>query len=185
MSTIVEDLVGNEDTGYQSALQKKVDSYIDLIPKPVQTAFNEVTVGQGSKLHNLLSEATQFSDFSAKYTLAKYQLEKGMSKEKAIYEAQMSFINYDIPTNQFLDYMNRLGLMVFTKFFLRFQRALTRLAINAPVSSVMGHYAVEYAGGQGVYDPFVLNRLGNPLDGSVFLLPDAVGSVITLSLIHI
>lgn len=102
-----------------------------------------------------------------------------MNKEKAIYEAQMSFINYDIPTNQFLDYMNRVGFMMFTKFFLRFQRVMTKLAINAPVSSVMGHYAVEYAGGQGVYDPFVLNRLGNPLDGSLLLLPDAVGSVIT------
>lgn len=179
MSTIVEDLVGNEDTGYKSELQKKVDSYVDLIPKPIQKGLNEVTMGQGSKLHNLLSEATQFSDFSAKYTLAKFMQENNLSKEKSIYEAQLSFINYDIPTNQFLDYMNRLGLMVFTKFFLRFQRALTRMAINAPISSVMGHYAVEYAGGQGLYDPFILNRLGNPLDGSLLLLPDAVGSILT------
>lgn len=102
-----------------------------------------------------------------------------MNKEKAIYEVQMSFINYDIPTHQFLDYMNRVGFMMFTKFFLRFQRVMTKLAINAPVSSLMGHYAVEYAGGQGVYDPFILNRLGNPLDGSLLLLPDAVGSIIT------
>lgn len=181
MSTIVEDLTKPNETSYKTELQKKVDSYVDLIPKPISNTFNELTIGQGSMLHNFLSEATQFSDLSAKYTLAKYLHENGTDKDKAIYEAQLSFINYDIPTNQFLDYMNRMGLMMFTKFFLRFQRVMVKLAYNAPVSSLMGHYAVEYMGGQGVYDPFWLNRLGNPLELSVLNLPDAMGEVVSVN----
>lgn len=183
MSTIVEDLTKPNETSYKTELQKKVDSYVDLIPKPISNAINELTIGQGSVLHNFLSEATQFSDLSAKYTLAKYLHENGTDKDKAIYEAQLSFINYDIPTNQFLDYMNRMGLMMFTKFFLRFQRVMVKLAYNAPVSSLMGHYAVEYMGGQGVYDPFWLNRLGNPLELSVFNLPNAMGEVISANVL--
>ena len=183
MSTIVEDLTKPNETSYKTELQKKVDSYVDLIPKPISNTFNELTIGQGSMLHNFLSEATQFSDLSAKYTLAKYLHENGTDKDKAIYEAQLSFINYDIPTNQFLDYMNRIGLMMFTKFFLRFQRVMVKLAYNAPVSSLMGHYAVEYMGGQGVYDPFWLNRLGNPLELSVFNLPNAMGEVISANVL--
>lgn len=183
MSTIVEDLSKPDETNYKTELQKKVDSYVDLIPKPISNTFNELTIGQGSVLHNFLSEATQFSDLSAKYTLAKYLHENGTDKDKAIYEAQLSFINYDIPTNQFLDYMNRMGLMMFTKFFLRFQRVMVKLAYNAPVSSLMGHYAVEYMGGQGVYDPFWLNRLGNPLELSVFNLPNAMGEVISANVL--
>lgn len=181
MSTIVEDLTKPNETSYKTELQKKVDSYVDLIPKPISNTFNELTIGQGSMLHNFLSEATQFSDLSAKYTLAKYLHENGTDKDKAIYEAQLSFINYDIPTNQFLDYMNRMGLMMFTKFFLRFQRVMVKLAYNAPVSSLMGHYAVEYMGGQGVYDPFWLNRLGNPLELSVFNLPNAMSEVVSVN----
>lgn len=181
MSTIVEDLSKPDETSYKTELQKKVDSYVDLIPKPISNAINELTIGQGSVLHNFLSEATQFSDLSAKYTLAKYLQENGTDKDKAIYEAQLSFINYDIPTNQFLDYMNRMGLMMFTKFFLRFQRVMVKLAYNAPVSSLMGHYAVEYMGGQGVYDPFWLNRLGNPLELSVFNLPNAMSEVVSVN----
>lgn len=181
MSTIVEDLSKPNETSYKTELQKKVDSYVDLIPKPISNTFNELTIGQGSMLHNFLSEATQFSDLSAKYTLAKYLHENGTDKDKAIYEAQLSFINYDIPTNQFLDYMNRMGLMMFTKFFLRFQRVMVKLAYNAPVSSLMGHYAVEYMGGQGVYDPFWLNRLGNPLELSVFNLPNAMSEVVSVN----
>lgn len=183
MSTIVEDLTKPNETSYKTELQKKVDSYVDLIPKPISNAINELTIGDGSMLHNFLSEATQFSDLSAKYTLAKYLHENGTDKDKAIYEAQLSFINYDIPTNQFLDYMNRMGLMMFTKFFLRFQRVMVKLAYNAPVSSLMGHYAVEYMGGQGVYDPFWLNRLGNPLELSVFNLPNAMGEVISANVL--
>ena len=181
MSTIVEDLTKPNETSYKTELQKKVDSYVDLIPKPISNAINELTIGDGSMLHNFLSEATQFSDLSAKYTLAKYLHENGTDKDKAIYEAQLNFINYDIPTNQFLDYMNRMGLMMFTKFFLRFQRVMVKLAYNAPVSSLMGHYAVEYMGGQGVYDPFWLNRLGNPLELSVLNLPDAMGEVVSVN----
>lgn len=181
MSTIVEDLTKPNETSYKTELQKKVDSYVDLIPKPISNAINELTIGDGSVLHNFLSEATQFSDLSAKYTLAKYLHENGTDKDKAIYEAQLSFINYDIPTNQFLDYMNRMGLMMFTKFFLRFQRVMVKLAYNAPVSSLMGHYAVEYMGGQGVYDPFWLNRLGNPLELSVFNLPNAMSEVVSVN----
>lgn len=181
MSTIVEDLTKPNETSYKTELQKKVDSYVDLIPKPISNTFNELTIGQGSMLHNFLSEATQFSDLSAKYTLAKYLHENGTDKDKAIYEAQLSFINYDIPTNQFLDYMNRMGLMMFTKFFLRFQRVMVKLAYNAPVSSLIGHYVVEYVGGQGVYDPFWLNRLGNPLESSVFNLPNAMGEVVSVN----
>ena len=181
MSTIVEDLSKPDETNYKTELQKKVDSYVDLIPKPISNATNELTIGDGSVLHNFLSEATQFSDLSAKYTLAKYLHENGTDKDKAIYEAQLSFINYDIPTNQFLDYMNRMGLMMFTKFFLRFQRVMVKLAYNAPVSSLMGHYAVEYMGGQGVYDPFWLNRLDNPLELSVLNLPDAMGEVVSVN----
>lgn len=183
MSTIVEDLSKPNETSYKTELQKKVDSYVDLIPKPISNTFNELTIGDGSVLHNFLSEATQFSDLSAKYTLAKYLHENGTDKDKAIYEAQLSFINYDIPTNQFLDYMNRMGLMMFTKFFLRFQRVMVKLAYNAPVSSLMGHYAVEYMGGQGVYDPFWLNRLGNPLESSVFNLPNAMGEVVSVNVL--
>lgn len=183
MSTIVEDLSKPDETSYKTELQKKVDSYVDLIPKPISNTFNELTIGDGSVLHNFLSEATQFSDLSAKYTLARYLQENGTSKDKAIYEAQLSFINYDIPTNQFLDYMNRMGLMMFTKFFLRFQRTMVKLAYNAPVSSLMGHYAVEYMGGQGVYDPFWLNRLGNPLESSVFNLPNAMGEVVSVNVL--
>lgn len=183
MSTIVEDLSKPNETSYKTELQKKVDSYVDLIPKPISNTFNELTIGDGSVLHNFLSEATQFSDLSAKYTLAKYLHENGTDKDKAIYEAQLSFINYDIPTNQFLDYMNRMGLMMFTKFFLRFQRTMVKLAYNAPVSSLMGHYAVEYMGGQGVYDPFWLNRLGNPLESSVFNLPNAMGEVVSVNVL--
>lgn len=183
MSTIVEDLTKPNETSYKTELQKKVDSYVDLIPKPISNAINELTIGDGSVLHNFLSEATQFSDLSAKYTLAKYLHENGTDKDKAIYEAQLSFINYDIPTNQFLDYMNRMGLMMFTKFFLRFQRVMVKLAYNAPVSSLMGHYAVEYMGGQGVYDTFWLNRLGNPLELSVFNLPNAMSEVISANVL--
>lgn len=181
LSTIVEDL-DTKDKAFKSPLETTLDKYLNKIPKPIRNTMGTVTLDKGTVGHNFLSEATQFSDFSAKYVLAKYNQEKGMNVQDAIYESQINFINYDMPTNKFLDYMNRMGFMMFTKFFLRFQQTLIKMAFKAPVLSGLQHGLVEQLGGQGIYEPFIINRFGNPFDGSIFIAPDASGEVLTNAL---
>lgn len=72
---------------------------------------------------------------------------------------------------------------MFTKFFLRFQRFLVKSSLNAPITTIMGHYSVEMMGGQGLLDPFVLNRLGNPLDESVLNLYSAVDNSLGMGML--
>lgn len=182
MSTIVEDLSLQEDK-YKTPLQESMDKYLELIPKPIRDVVGVLTLDKGTLGHNFLSEATQFSDLSAKYVLAKYNMDKGMDLQNALYESQINFINYDIPTNQFLDYMNRMGFMLFTKFFLRFQQVMLKMAHKMPVASLAQYYAVEHLGGQGIYEPFIFNRLGNPFDGSVLLADNAFAGTVTAEMI--
>lgn len=182
MSTIVEDLSLQEDK-YKTPLQESMDKYLERIPKPIRDVVGVLTLEKGTLGHNFLSEATQFSDLSAKYVLAKYNMDKGMDLQNALYESQINFINYDIPTNQFLDYMNRMGFMLFTKFFLRFQQVMLKMAHKMPVASLAQYYAVEHLGGQGIYEPFIFNRLGNPFDGSVLLADNAFAGTVTAEMI--
>lgn len=189
-STIVEDLALDVSEGYKSSLEKKIEDYTDRIPQHFKNLFNIATIGKGTQLHNLMSEATQFSDFVAKYTLAKYRYEKLQEAnpnavkeklfDKAIYEAQENFINYDIPTHYLIDYANRMGFMMFTKFFLRFQLILAKLLKEKPAQMIGMHLLAEGLGTQGIIEPAWFNRFGNPFDESVFMGADAFSNIATV-----
>lgn len=177
MSTIVEDLT-NQDNKYKTPIQKSTDEYLNKIPEPIRSTFNTLSINKGTLLHNFLSDAVHFSDLTAKYVLAKHNMDKGMDISNAIYESQINFINYDMPTNQFLDYMNRMGFMVFTKFFLRFQQVMLKLFNKMPVTALAQHYAIEQLGGQGIYEPFIFSRFGNPFDDSIFMADNVFADAI-------
>lgn len=185
MSTIVEDVgMNTEDTGFKSDLDKKVDEIVEYIPEQIRTAFNWVIMSPGTPLHEFMKHATQFSDLAAKYSLATQKMREGASMKKAITEAQDNFINYDVPTGRGIDYMNRMGFFMFTKFFIRFQQVLlNRLHFKAG-STIGQHILVEQLGFSGVLDPLAVTRIGNvPFQAGIFGYDEAFKNISTVSLI--
>ncbi|OOR84929.1 hypothetical protein B0180_02035 [Moraxella canis] len=164
MSTIVEDIdMGSETKLFKSDFEKKLDNLAEKIPQPVRTTLKWATFHPDTEIHKFLSESTQFSDFAAKYVLAKHiekkSLKMGKSKKAAfedgIQMAQEVFINYDIPTNRMLQAANDLGLFMFTKFTVRFQRALARQLHQNGGHAMLQHFMVEeYLPVAGVLNPF-------------------------------
>ena len=126
----------------------------------------------------------QFSDFAAKYALAEHYQKQGMAFNDAVYEAQEMFINFDTPTTRSLDYANRLGLIRFTKFLLRFQKILVKTMRDKPASVILQSMATEHFLGAGsVAESLLMTRLGVPLDGSVLSLADAIGGITTVDML--
>lgn len=164
MSTIVEDIdMGSETKLFKSDFEKKLDNLAEKIPQPVRTTMKWATFHPDTEIHKFLSESTQFSDFAAKYVLAKHierkSLKMGKSKKAAfedgIQMAQEVFINYDIPTNRTLQAANDLGLFMFTKFTVRFQRALARQLHQNGGHAMLQHFMVEeYLPVAGLLNPF-------------------------------
>ena len=185
MSTIVEDVgMNTEDTGFKSDIDKKVDEIVEYIPEQIRTAFNWVIMSPGTPLHEFMKHATQFSDLAAKYSLATQKMREGASMKEAITEAQDNFINYDVPTGRGIDYMNRMGFFMFTKFFIRFQQVLlNRLHFKAG-STIGQHILVEQLGFSGVLDPLAVTRLGNvPFQAGILGYDEAFKNISTVSLI--
>ena len=166
MSTIVEDIdMGSETKLFKSDFEKKLDNLAEKIPQPVRTTMKWATFHPDTEIHKFLSESTQFSDFAAKFVLAKHierkSLKMGKSKKAAfedgIQMAQEVFINYDIPTNRTLQAANDLGLFMFTKFTVRFQRALARQLHQNGGHAMLQHFMVEeYLPVAGLLNPFSL-----------------------------
>lgn len=186
MSSIVEGVETRDNATYGSIWEEELDKAIDTyVPKKVKDAVDFFMMNKGSPLHNMMTHATQFSDFSAKIILIEHLKKQGMSEKQAIAEAQDTFINFDIPTGAKMDYANRMGLFMFTKFFVRFQKAMIRALGKTPASTLLQHTLVEqFTNEAGILDPFVLNRLGNnPFDLAPLSLPSTVDDILTMKIV--
>ena len=186
MSSIVEDVKIEDKDTYGSSWEEMLDESIDkYVPEKVKDAVDFFMMNRGSPLHNMMSHATQFSDFSAKVILIEHLKKQGMTDKQAIAEAQDVFINFDIPTGAKMDYANRMGLIMFTKFYIRFQKVMLRALGRTPASTVLQHILVEHFTDQGgILDPFVFNRLGgNPIDLAPLSIFSASDDILTMRIV--
>ena len=102
------------------------------LPKSLLKVGKIATVAKGTKMHNFMMNATQQSDFVFKYAVYQQELRKGKTKEAAIRRARDFFVDYDIPTSQGMQFMNDIGIFMFSKFALRIQRVVVTLARENP-----------------------------------------------------
>lgn len=166
MPTIVEDLSASEDIySYKSQLARKVEGYTAKVPSTIKKGMEYIYIGQKTPLYQGLNRATQLSDFVARYTLYHHLMDRKndpVSREEAITRASDAFVNYDIPTHRSTQYLNDMGLLMFTKYYLRIQRVLLQLFQEKPVRgmlmALMGGFVT---GMETIHDSNLLGRLGN------------------------
>jgi hypothetical protein len=183
LSSIVEDVnIQQGEYTYASAFKQTVDEKTQWIPKPVKTAAKVLTIAPSTKLYQFLATTTQLSDFVAKYSMSKHLQANGTDINASIIEASKTFINYDVPTSQGLQYANDMGLFMFTKFFLRIQAVLMKLLGKRAGSAIAQHLLVEnLTGAEGILSPIAYGHIGNnPIESSVLGLPSAFFSIGTV-----
>lgn len=183
LSSIVEDVnIQQGEYTYASAFKQTVDEKTQWIPKPVKTAAAVLTIAPSTKLYQFLATTTQLSDFVAKYSMSKHLQANGTDIDASIIEASKTFINYDVPTSQGLQYANDMGLFMFTKFFLRIQAVLMKLLGKRAGSTIAQHILVEsLTGAEGILSPSLFNHIDNiGIESSVLGLPSAFFSIGTV-----
>jgi len=182
--SIVEDTdTSNLDS--KTNLGKKVKSVTEsLLPATAISIGKQAYVTEDTGMFQFMLKATQYSDFVARYAMYHYMIdEKGVDQQKALNQVIETFIDYDVPSNKYLVWMNDMGLVMFTKFFLRIQRVIARTAKSNPAQVIAGIGLQTMLGDisdimdSGLIDTNIGSKLHiNPLS------LDYVGHVITPSL---
>lgn len=140
MPMIVNDVSFKKgEVEFDTAFDMIKDKTVGKLPKGVQKGIDVSLVAPGTPLYSFLSNATQQSDFVFKYALYKQELRKGKTKDEAIDLARTVFIDYDIPNSKAIQFVNDIGLWMFTKFALRIQRALIHYIKTKPGKLVAEH----------------------------------------------
>ena len=172
MPTIVEDVQPDADGyTYGSKIRKKFNEVSAHLPASAVTAARWAVIDKGTAPHKFLSDAAQFSDFAAKYALYKHLTEHArdrLSHTEALQRASDAFVNYDIPATATRQYLDDMGITMFTKYRIRIQRAMFYLMDKRP-ASVMAHMAItgQFTAAPDAMEPLFARNLGNPFTPSV------------------
>jgi hypothetical protein len=188
MPTIVEDVEIDDDIySYKSKFIKRMDSLGDKINPDVKAVAKQLYMAHDTKAYKVLSQAAQLSDFLGRYTLYQHMTTKKrnpMSKEDAIQLASDAFINYDVPTHRKMQYLNDMGVVQFTKYYLRIQKVLSHLVKENPGRFMMLMASNAYFDHMAsVLDSSMVTRWGNPLANGAFEYAGAIDELATVKML--
>lgn len=190
MPSIVDDVALNQDDAFsfKSALERKFEKQLNKIPAGVRTAAEWLMVSPSTPLYQLLNNTTQLSDFTAKYVMYNYYRNNIAKKDRldhdaAIQIASDNFINYDMPTSKGMQYLNDMGIIMFSKYNLRIQKALFRLLERKPARALLQalvmHHGTDIPYG---IDPIVWNQIGFPFREGALAFPSVLDEPIIMNM---
>lgn len=187
MPSIVEDTSEDDDIySYKSKLSRTAQELASNVHPMVRTAANEIYMGRDTKMYQGLRRFTQLSDFMARYTQYQYlttREENPLSKADAMQQASDDFVNYDIPMQRTMQYLDDMGIFMFTKYFLRIQKVILRLTKEKP-GRVLSAVALDQFMSLGpiVLDSSWVGRVGNnPLSWGALQYPGSLDELATVS----
>ncbi|MFW9600941.1 MAG: hypothetical protein ACMV1B_01305 [Prevotella sp.] len=136
-STIVEDVNSTlDDHTYKSLLATKLDPYTSRIPTVVKDIFRHATFGKGTPVYSFLNRFLQLSDFVARYALYEIYTTRKVNplpEAEAMKKITESFVMYDMPSHKNLEKLNALGIVPFSKYYIRIPKVIMTLFKDHPL----------------------------------------------------
>jgi hypothetical protein len=142
LQTIVMDVANDTDPfSYSSIIANKIDAQLDRLPEQAADATKFVFMTRDSASFEFMNKITQFSDFAARYALYKQlttRKNNPMDKSSAIQAVIDQFVNYDLPTHKAIQYGNDIGLIWFSRYWLRIQKIIVKNFAENPARVLLG-----------------------------------------------
>jgi len=170
---IIED-VGADEFKSSNRISRFISNKLDVAPQWIRDGANILYVTEKTRFFQLMTTATQFSDFAARFAQHELNKErlykqienarrgkyvetkdlawlKGTTTEKYLSRKEAreaaneysrrqvldAFVNYSKPEGKIVDWLNRMGFVMFTKYFMRIQRAIGQQFVDNPLYLLM------------------------------------------------
>jgi hypothetical protein len=95
--------------------------------------------------------------------------------------ARAFFVNYDVPTHKGIQYLNDMGLLWFTKYYIRIQAVIITLVKENPTSALALLGLNDLVGNfSDILDSSMFRKWPGNLGMGAFELPGSIDEIITL-----
>jgi len=181
MPTLVDDINTVAGTElYPSKTSAFLTRQTNKLPSLVQKAGKHALMIHGTSAYAFANNAVKMTDFMARYVLYNHYVhgEKIKTHEEAMAAVTEEFIDFTIPTHRITEYLNKIGLLRFTKYGLRVLKPIATSATDRPFDAAMAVLTSGFLGWDNVFGsiPFVTK---NPLSmiGGVLDAPKSVSQI--------
>jgi hypothetical protein len=128
------------------------------VPYKIVNEFLEVTDLMSRDIQNTMEQRTEESQASGNEMLPDWWLEgkpEGYKRKQSLrgeerkdflkqaedirkYDLVEDYINYTMPSSRFEEYLNKIGILMFTKYVKRIQRIIVKTGGKGPIKSLLG-----------------------------------------------
>ena len=124
----------------------------DLMSRDIQNRMekkNELKQANGQKALPAWWLENQAEGYATKQRLtgAERAAFLAEAKKQREYDLVEDFINYTKPSSRMEEYLNKVGILMFTKYVKRIQRIILKTGSNAPIKAAVGLLGFSYLGG--------------------------------------
>jgi hypothetical protein len=136
------------------------------LPKIIRNGVSFALLDNRTGYFKFMSNATQYSDFVARFAQLQLYKRRGMDTKTAINRIKDEFINYSRPNSKLVEWGNQVGLIMFSKYYIRIQRFLHAALSETPVRTAAGIAGIGAldAAGIDIADPYDSSLMSkNPL----------------------
>ena len=138
--TLLEDIdVEADQYSYATQFSDWATSKTSKLNKHVLTASRNMLVTHDTRFYKFLKASAVYSDFTSRYVLHKHQTTRRddpLSQEDSMRITRAAFVNYDVPTNRSLQYLNDTGWVPFTKYYMRIQSVIADIYRRDPARAI-------------------------------------------------
>jgi hypothetical protein len=187
MPSIVEDVTADDDLySYKSRFVRKVDQYSSGLNPAIRGVARQIYMAKDTNIYQALSYGTQISDFVARYTLYQHlttRKKNPMDKAAAIQLSSDAFVNYDVPSHRTVQYLNDMGAVWFTKYYLRMQKVIANLYREQPGRALAILAMGEYFNNMPLLtESQFVHHLNNPFSIGALKYPGSLDELATVKL---
>ena len=121
-------------------MQMVKDIDTSRVPDWMKMIGRNAVLLRNSETYRFLRDMAQMSDFTAKYTLVEHLTKKKknpLPMQEAIRQASDLFIDYDLPSGVFTQYLNDIGVLMFNKYLIRVQKHILMTLRKRPIQSLV------------------------------------------------
>lgn len=161
-SSVIED-ISADDRRANDKIARFIDKKTEGMPEIIKNGANYLYLTERTGLYQAMVTATQYGDFVARYAMltAMNKKEEGIKSKSLRRELTQkekneinikntslvkdAFINYNIADNNKIKWLNDMGLIMFTKFFVGIQKVIARGVRDKPMNIILALI------GQGIF----------------------------------
>lgn len=188
MQSIVDDVdTTHHMTPYLSDLEKFEDKALNMLPEKVANLGKVVFLAEDTQLYKVLNNATKMTDGIGRYIMYKHytglsKKDGGLAHKEAIAKVLHEFVNYNIPANRMLDYLNATGFIWFSKYALGILKPIKDMIQDKPFAAL---FSMTMAGigdvsnvGQAI--PFINKDVIGMVDNAANKYVEVADNLITI-----